>query len=84
MRVRCRSINAVVEDVLRREGRIDLIKLDTEGAEERTIRAIAPDFLKRIGAFYLEAHPDKELLPGRFRQEQYGEVVRLYRVAARP
>jgi FkbM family methyltransferase len=79
LRVRCRSINAVVQEVLEREGRIDLIKLDTEGAEEPTIRAIEPRYLDRIGAFYLEAHPNVDLLPGRFRQEQYGEVVRLYR-----
>ena len=77
--VRCRSINDVVEDVLAREGRIDLIKLDTEGAEERTVRAIDPGYLDRIGAFYLEARPDRQLVPHGFRQEQYGEVVRLYR-----
>jgi FkbM family methyltransferase len=80
LRVRCRSINAVVEEVLERHGRIDLIKLDTEGAEERTIRAIAPEHLDRIGAFYLEAQPSGPLLPGLFRQEQYGEVVRLFRI----
>ena len=79
LRVRCRSINSVLEEVFEREGRVDLVKLDTEGAEERTIQAIDRDYLDRIGALYLEAHPDRELLPGGFRQEQYGEVVRLYR-----
>jgi FkbM family methyltransferase len=76
--VRCRSINSVLEDILAREARIDLLKIDTEGAEERTLRAIATSYLDRIGAIYLEARPRLPLLPGRFRQEQHGEVVRLF------
>lgn len=78
IRVRCRSINSVLDDVLRRESRIDLVKIDTEGAEERTILAIESGYLERIGAFYAEARPRRPLLPGRFRQEQDGEVVRMY------
>jgi FkbM family methyltransferase len=78
IQVRCRSINAVLEDVLRRESRIDLVKIDTEGAEQRTILAVEPRHLDRIGAFYAEARPGRPLLPGRFSQEQDGEVVRLY------
>jgi FkbM family methyltransferase len=78
IRVRCRSINGVLDEVLQREGSIDLVKIDTEGAEERTILAIEPRHLDRIGAFYAEARPTRQLLPGRFRQEQDGEVVRLY------
>jgi FkbM family methyltransferase len=78
MQVRCRSINSVLSDVLRRESRIDLVKIDTEGAEERTILAIEPRHLDWIGAIYAEARPGRPLLPGRFSQVQDGEVVRLY------
>ncbi len=78
IRIRCRSVNAVLQDVLRRESKIDLVKIDTEGAEERTILAVEPRHLDRIGAFYAEARPRRPLLPGRFSQEQDGEVVRLY------
>jgi FkbM family methyltransferase len=78
IQVRCRSINAVLDDVLRRESKIDLVKIDTEGAEERTILSVDPRYLDRIGAFYAEARPGRALLPGRFSQEQDGEVVRLY------
>jgi FkbM family methyltransferase len=81
IQVRCRSINAVLDDVLRRESRIDLVKIDTEGAEERTILAVEPRHLDRIGAFYAEARPGRPLLPGRFSQEQDGEVVRLYNLS---
>jgi FkbM family methyltransferase len=83
IQVRCRSINSVLQDVLQRESRIDLLKIDTEGAEERTVRAIDPAYLDYIGALYLEARPSRSLLPGRFRQEQDGEVVRLYTLTAR-
>jgi FkbM family methyltransferase len=78
IQVRCRSINAVLEDVLRKESRIDLVKIDTEGAEERTILAIEARYLDRIGAIYAEARPRRALLPSRFSQEQDGEVVRLH------
>jgi FkbM family methyltransferase len=78
IQVRCRSINAVLEDVLRKESKIDLVKIDTEGAEERTILAMNPRYLDRIGALYAEARPGRALLSGRFSQEQDGEVVRLY------
>jgi FkbM family methyltransferase len=78
IRVRCRSINSVLDQVLRHEGRIDVIKLDTEGAELRTVRSIDPQYLECVGALFLEARPGVTLLPGGFRQEQYGGVVRLY------
>jgi FkbM family methyltransferase len=77
IRVQCRSINSVLDQVLRHEGRIDVIKLDTEGAELRTVRAIDAQYLDSIGALFLEARPQAPLLPG-FKQEQYGGVVRLY------
>jgi FkbM family methyltransferase len=76
--VRCRSVNEVLADVLRRESRVDLLKLDTEGAEERTVRAIDPALLDRVGAVYYEGTAPHALWPDRFRQEQYGAVVRLY------
>jgi FkbM family methyltransferase len=78
IQVRCRSINAVLDEVLRLENRIDLLKIDTEGAEERTLVAIEPACLDRIGAIYAEAKPQRHLFPRRFSQEQYGEVVRLF------
>lgn len=81
IQVRCRSINSVLADVLQRESRIDLLKIDTEGAEERTVTAMDSGYLDRIGAIYAEARPQRPLLPGRFRQDQVGEVVRLYNLS---
>jgi FkbM family methyltransferase len=76
--VRCLQINDVLEQVLTREGRIDLLKLDTEGYEERTVRAIASDHLRRIGAIYLEGSPAGPLLPPPFVETRYGWICRYF------
>jgi FkbM family methyltransferase len=52
--VDCLEINRVLDEVLEREGRIDLLKLDTEGMELDTVRAIRPELLRRIGTVYFE------------------------------
>jgi FkbM family methyltransferase len=52
--VECLEINRVLDDVLAREGRIDLLKLDTEGMELDTVRAVHPELLRRIGVIYFE------------------------------
>lgn len=53
--VECVHINSVLADVLAREGKIDLLKIDTEGAEMATVAAIDPAYRRRIGVIYLEA-----------------------------
>ena len=55
IRVRCLDVNNVLEDVLAAEGRIDVLKIDTEGAELATVRAIRPELLAEIGVIYFEA-----------------------------
>jgi FkbM family methyltransferase len=59
IQVNCRSINDVLESVLEKEAAIDLLKVDTEGAEIRTVKAIEDRFLKRIRTIYFETHPDE-------------------------
>jgi FkbM family methyltransferase len=52
--VRCLEINDVLERVLDDAPAIDVLKLDTEGAEAATVRAIRPDLLARVRRIYLE------------------------------
>jgi FkbM family methyltransferase len=52
--VPCVHIDEVLESVLEREGRIDILKLDTEGFENQTVAAINPDLLARIDTVYFE------------------------------
>ena len=59
--VECLDVNDVLERVLAREGAIDVLKVDTEGAEVRTVRAIAGEHLRRIRAIHLESERPVEL-----------------------
>lgn len=77
IQVRCRHVDRVIEHALERFPRIDLLKIDTEGVEEETVRAISPRFYERIGRIYLESLPDADLLEPRFRNAQYVSIRRL-------
>ena len=62
--VEVRHVDDVLRSVLEREPVIDLLKLDTEGAEAATVRAIAPDLLARIRRIVCEDAEDEIDIPG--------------------
>mgnify|MGYP001283870275 CR=1 FL=1 len=62
--VEVREINDVLRAVLEREPVIDLLKLDTEGAEAATVRAIAPELLARVRVIVCEDETGEIALPG--------------------
>ena len=62
--VEVRHVNDVLAAVLEREPVIDLLKLDTEGAETSTVAAIAPDLLARIRQVVCEDAEDEIAIPG--------------------
>lgn len=73
--VRCRDVNAVLRDVLAVERLIDVLKIDTEGSEEETVRSIAPDVLERIGRIYFESpHAPRPLHGTIFDQRFSGNI----------
>jgi FkbM family methyltransferase len=75
--VDCLNISDVLRGVLQEAERIDILKIDTEGVEIRSVEAIAPELATRIRKIYLEANPGRALLPAIFRQRQYGSVCQL-------
>lgn len=75
--VECLEINDVLQTVIEQEGRINILKIDTEGVEIKTVEAIRPDLLDSIDNIYLEAKPDYLLHPEKFHQTQYGSVCQL-------
>lgn len=77
--VQCLGINDVLKTILAQEGAIDILKVDSEGVELRTVRTIKPEYAGQIACIYLEARPDERLHPETHRQEQYGEICRLIR-----
>lgn len=65
--VRCRELNALLEDVLRRETEIDILKIDVEGLETELVSSIRPDVLDRIGTIYYETDRPQPLHGDQFR-----------------
>lgn len=71
------SINQVLESVLAKEIRIDVLKLDIEGLEEETVAAIDGKYLPRIRRIYMEYLSDTplpNLFPKHFVQVQRGSI----------
>ena len=54
--VQCLDINDVLSEILNKEQRIDLLKIDAEGSEISIIKSINPSFLSRIKYIYFEFH----------------------------
>ena len=79
IQVECMHINAVLEQVLNKEDWIDILKIDTEGAELNIVQAIQRDYLERIQRIYFESPPQMRLYPDLFAQRQYGGVCQLIR-----
>lgn len=77
--VDCVAVNDVLERALTRRGFVDLVKLDTEGLELDTVRAMDPALLHHVGQIVMEAEPREPLHPTLFTQRQYGSVCRLTR-----
>lgn len=80
--VECRSIADVLEDILARESTIDMLKIDTEGAEAATVQAIPDDQLARIRAICFETATPLNPAPDRFRLQFACETCRLDQRAA--
>lgn len=83
LEVPCRHINSVLEEVLQKEGRVDVLKIDTEGAELSTLKAIRPDLFQHIDDIFMEAEPDGPLFPDHFDQSFQGTVSHLSNRRAR-
>jgi FkbM family methyltransferase len=78
IRVRVVSINEVLEGVLSRVDKIDLLKIDTEGMEVRTVEGIAAELGRRVRRIFFEANPPGNPMPELFERRQYGSVCRLF------
>jgi FkbM family methyltransferase len=75
--VDCVHIDEVLTGVLDAEGRIDMLKIDTEGLENRTVQAIDPDLLARVGVLCFETRTPVNPLPEVFELEYATETARL-------
>lgn len=78
VKVECLHINDVLDPILNQHDFIDILKIDTEGAEQQTVAAIAKEFLPRIRSIYFEGAPMTRLLPQYYRQQQRWSVCQLH------
>jgi FkbM family methyltransferase len=82
--VECLHIDAVLGGILEREGWIDLLKIDIEGLENRTVQAIRRDLLERIGAICFETREPVNPAPDLFELRYATETARLERRGGAP
>jgi FkbM family methyltransferase len=75
--VDCLHIDDVLRDVLELEGRLDMLKIDTEGLENRTVEAISPDLLARVGVICFETRAPVNPAPERFELRYATDTARL-------
>jgi len=79
--VRCRHINAVLEEVLASASRIDVLKIDVEGHEATLVGAIRPDLLARTELIYAETVDVEIRTPAGFEATEACDTLRLRNIA---
>jgi FkbM family methyltransferase len=73
-------INDVLEAVLSRDPHIDMLKLDNEGHEFRTLAAIAPEYWCRISYVNVGCHDNRLAVPSNYQRTQVGSAERYRRL----
>jgi FkbM family methyltransferase len=74
MKVETREVNGVLDEILAREGYIDILKLNMEGMEIPVLNSLRPDILERIGVICAEIFDFPKGLPG-FDSTKYGRNI---------
>jgi FkbM family methyltransferase len=72
-------INEVLEPVLQQHGQIDVLKVDSEGHEFRTLQAIAPEYWKQIRCVNIGCHGASEFIPKDFQYSRVASAERFWR-----
>ena len=74
-----RDFDSILGEILAREPKIDVLKIDTEGTEEELVRSIRRDHLQRIDRIYYETVHPTPLHHDRFTHRYDGHVNELTR-----
>jgi FkbM family methyltransferase len=81
--VRVRHIDEVLREALEEKGRIDVLKLDTEGVEARTLAAASPELLSRVRVIFAEDIGGEIEPPAGFGASRRASVLKLVNRASR-
>ena len=73
------SINSCIDKVLKQYGKIDLIKIDNEGEESKTIESIDGKYWKYIKCLNVDGESVRKYVPRNFRLTKLGSAQRYFK-----
>ena len=80
--VETKALDDILDDVIDRHGRIDVLKVDVEGSEEKLVGSIRTEHLERIATIYYETDDPVPLHLDRFSHHFSSQTNRLRRIAS--
>lgn len=72
-------INEILRAVVGQHGQIDVLKIDSEGHERRTLEAIAPEYWAHIRCVNIGCHGSGESVPKDFQYSKVASAERFWR-----
>ena len=73
------SINSCIEKILNKHGKIDIIKIDNEGEELKTVASINKKFWNFIDCLNVDGKSVRKFVPKNFSYSKVGSAQRFYR-----
>ncbi len=73
------SINSCIEKIIKKHGKIDIVKIDNEGEEIKTVSAIDKKFWNLIDCLNVDGKSVREFVPRIFSLSKLGSAQRYYK-----
>ena len=73
------SINTCIEKIVNSYGKIDIIKIDNEGEETKTVKSIDKKFWNYINCLNVDGASVREFVPSVFKFNRLGSAQRFYK-----
>ena len=73
------SINSCIENMIKKYGKIDIIKIDSEGEELKTVASIDKKFWYHINCINVDGKSVREFVPRIFNYSRVGSAQRFYK-----
>ena len=73
------SINSCIEKIIKKHRKIDIIKIDNEGEEVKTVQSIDKKFWDSIDCLNVDGKSVQEFIPRIFNYSKVGSAQRYYK-----
>ena len=73
------SINSCIDRVIKQYGKIDLVKIDNEGEELKTVASIDTKYCEYINCLNVDGESVREYVPRNFSLTKLGSAQRYYK-----